>query len=111
MRTRALLRFHGVAMLSPMATRYLSELLTPDVLAAQDAAYGRHHSVPEGAPADELGPDEAAFVAQRDSFYLGTVSSSGWPYVQHSPSRASLRQLTPVAITNVLAAITSPPSR
>src|SRR3974390_3402489 len=27
--------------------------------------------------------DEAAFIAERDSFYMATVSESGWPYVQH----------------------------
>jgi predicted pyridoxine 5'-phosphate oxidase superfamily flavin-nucleotide-binding protein len=26
---------------------------------------------------------ETAFIAQRDSFYLATVSQTGWPYVQH----------------------------
>ena len=26
---------------------------------------------------------EAAFIAARDSFYMATVSESGWPYVQH----------------------------
>lgn len=83
MQTLALLQGLGVAMLCPMATRFLSELLTPDVLAAQEAAYGRHYTLPGGAPADELGEDEVAFLADRDSFYLGTVSSSGWPYVQH----------------------------
>jgi predicted pyridoxine 5'-phosphate oxidase superfamily flavin-nucleotide-binding protein len=30
-----------------------------------------------------LGPDEAAFLAERDSFYLATVGEGGWPYVQH----------------------------
>ena len=30
-----------------------------------------------------FGPDEAAFIAARDSFYLATVSETGWPYVQH----------------------------
>jgi predicted pyridoxine 5'-phosphate oxidase superfamily flavin-nucleotide-binding protein len=30
-----------------------------------------------------LGPREEAFIAQRDSFYLATVSETGWPYVQH----------------------------
>jgi hypothetical protein len=34
-------------------------------------------------PNDALGPDEAAFIAERDSFYLATVSETGWPYVQH----------------------------
>jgi predicted pyridoxine 5'-phosphate oxidase superfamily flavin-nucleotide-binding protein len=27
--------------------------------------------------------DEAAFIATRDSFYMATVSETGWPYVQH----------------------------
>ena len=30
-----------------------------------------------------LGPNEAQFIAARDSFYMATVSETGWPYVQH----------------------------
>ncbi len=68
-----------------MAARYLTELLTGDVLAAQEQAYGRRMrpGSREGGEADELGPDEIGFIARRDSFYLGTVSENGWPYVQH----------------------------
>jgi uncharacterized protein len=32
---------------------------------------------------DVLGDDEAAFIGARDSFYMATVSETGWPYVQH----------------------------
>ncbi len=32
---------------------------------------------------DVLGPREAAFLSERDSFYMATVSETGWPYVQH----------------------------
>ena len=32
---------------------------------------------------DILGPKEAQFIAARDSFYMATVSETGWPYVQH----------------------------
>jgi len=32
---------------------------------------------------DRFTENEAAFIAARDSFYMGTVSESGWPYVQH----------------------------
>ncbi|MDX2275570.1 MAG: pyridoxamine 5'-phosphate oxidase family protein [Hyphomonadaceae bacterium] len=32
---------------------------------------------------DRLGPAEAEFLAARDSFYMATVSETGWPYVQH----------------------------
>ena len=34
-------------------------------------------------PPTGLGPDEAAFLSDRDSFYLATVGEGGWPYVQH----------------------------
>ena len=30
-----------------------------------------------------LGPDEIEFIQDRDSFYLATVNSDGWPYIQH----------------------------
>jgi uncharacterized protein len=36
-----------------------------------------------GDERDALGEDEAAFLAERDSFYLATVSENGWPHVQH----------------------------
>lgn len=28
-------------------------------------------------------PNEVAFIAERDSFYMASVSQTGWPYVQH----------------------------
>ncbi len=31
----------------------------------------------------ELGTDEAAFIQAQRSFYMATVSETGWPYVQH----------------------------
>lgn len=32
---------------------------------------------------DRLSAREIDFIAQRDNFYLGTVSEDGWPYVQY----------------------------
>ena len=32
---------------------------------------------------DRFTAAEAAFIAERDSLYMATVSESGWPYVQH----------------------------
>jgi uncharacterized protein len=32
---------------------------------------------------DRFTENEAEFIAERDSFYMATVSESGWPYVQH----------------------------
>lgn len=66
-----------------MARRYLEIVGTPAVLRAQEHYYGRAHPVTAVADHDPLGPNEVAFIAARDSFYLATVSESGWPYVQH----------------------------
>jgi predicted pyridoxine 5'-phosphate oxidase superfamily flavin-nucleotide-binding protein len=32
---------------------------------------------------NKLGPDEHRFISLRDSFYMASVSESGWPYIQH----------------------------
>ena len=36
-----------------------------------------------GEPQDRLSAQETEFIAERDSFYLATLGSSGWPYIQH----------------------------
>jgi len=41
----------------------------------------RHHRELDAA-GDPLGNAERQFIAERDGFYLATVSDSGWPYVQ-----------------------------
>lgn len=69
-----------------MARAFAEIGFTPRVLAEQArqgsaTAYAKFLS--EGADArDSIGPDEAAFIAQRDGFYQATVSETGWPYVQ-----------------------------
>jgi predicted pyridoxine 5'-phosphate oxidase superfamily flavin-nucleotide-binding protein len=32
---------------------------------------------------DQLGPDEQAFIRERDGFYMASVSETGWPYIQY----------------------------
>lgn len=32
---------------------------------------------------DQFRQEELAFIAERDTFYIATVSETGWPYVQH----------------------------
>jgi uncharacterized protein len=32
---------------------------------------------------DRFSANEVGFIGQRDSFYMATVSETGWPYVQH----------------------------
>ena len=66
-----------------MAEKFLELLITPAVAGAQAHYYGRSQPLRGGAERDALTDDEAQFIQSRDSFYLSTVSESGWPYVQH----------------------------
>ncbi|GGK64307.1 pyridoxamine 5'-phosphate oxidase family protein [Nocardia camponoti] len=69
-----------------MTGHYAHVAFTPLVREHQRAhgserSYDRMAQVPDVA--DSIGPDEAAFITERDSFYLATVSETGWPYIQH----------------------------
>jgi len=63
--------------------KYLETFFTPEVLAAQQHYLGRAQTLPPQAQNDPLTSEEAEFIARRDSFYLATITSTGWPYVQH----------------------------
>lgn len=69
-----------------MARRFAQLTFTDSVKAAQ-ARYGTRAHNERYAASEvanvELGARERAFIAARDSFYLATVSETGWPYVQH----------------------------
>lgn len=66
-----------------MAGRYLEVMFTPPVQAAQQRFQGRALALPTQPERDPLGEDEVNFIKARDSFYMATVSPTGWPYVQH----------------------------
>ena len=69
-----------------MGHRFAELAFTPKVKAFQEALGSRRGYARRESGADSngvLGPREAAFVAERDSFYLASVSETGWPYVQH----------------------------
>jgi predicted pyridoxine 5'-phosphate oxidase superfamily flavin-nucleotide-binding protein len=66
-----------------MTARFFHEVLTPEVLRAQEHAYGRSLGAVPEVERDVIGPDEREMIAERDSFYLATAGSTGWPYVQH----------------------------
>ena len=66
-----------------MAKKYLEVTVTPAVAEAQKRYFGRSPRVEAGSDRDSLGPDEIAFISARDSFYMATVSETGWPYLQH----------------------------
>ena len=61
---------------------------TPAVKAAQSRdgsrnSYARAFERNDGTQNDRLGAAETEFIAAQRSFYLATVSETGWPYVQH----------------------------
>jgi hypothetical protein len=66
-----------------MATKYLDLTFTESVRRAQTQYYGRAGEIVGAPERDSLGQAEAEFIAARDSFYLGSISEGGWPYVQH----------------------------
>lgn len=67
-----------------MPRRFFELTMTPGVTELQRRTYGRSHAPqePTGEP-DRLTRREVEFLAERDSFYLGTSGEDGHPYVQH----------------------------
>lgn len=52
--------------------------------APQEANGGEFWANFEGdRPSDRLTKGAAAFIAERDSLYIATISGNGWPHVQH----------------------------
>lgn len=68
-----------------MSYGFLDIAITPGVRAAQ-AAMGADRAWQDfkgHREFDRFTGNEAVFIAERDSFYMATVSETGWPYVQH----------------------------
>ena len=66
-----------------MNSHFLELATTPAVAAAQERFQGRSQPIaPTGGP-DRLDEAEREFIESRDTFYLSSVTESGWPYVQH----------------------------
>jgi uncharacterized protein len=82
-----------------MSHRFAEIAFTDTVKAAQERNRTRARNErleTHGGPNDTLGAAEAEFIAARDSFYMATVSETGWPYVQHRGGPAGfLRALGP----------------
>jgi len=76
---------------------------TEDVKALQErygsrAGYATYEAGEAAADA-RIGAQEMAFIESRDSFYLATVNSDGWPYIQHRGGpRGFLKVLTPLQL-------------
>lgn len=76
-----------------MATKYLDLMFTDAVCRAQTQDYGQAGKIAGAPDRDPLGQAEAEFIATRDSFYMGSISESGWPYVQHRGGPAGFFRL------------------
>ena len=64
----------------------VSLVFTPVVKSLQER-YGsrRQYAQLEGesSSSGQLGPEEIAYLAKRDTFYMASIGATGWPYVQH----------------------------
>ena len=68
-----------------MTNRFHETAFTPAVRRLQERAGSREAYADAGGrrpPNDRFGAREAQFIAERDGFFLSTVSETGWPYVQ-----------------------------
>lgn len=82
-----------------MAMKYRDLTMTESVCRAQRTYYGHAAKLTDVPERDPLGEAEAEFIAARDSFYLGTVNETGWPYIQHRGGPAGfLRVLDPTTL-------------
>jgi predicted pyridoxine 5'-phosphate oxidase superfamily flavin-nucleotide-binding protein len=67
-----------------MPYHFLEVAVTPSVRAAQaDMGVDQIWLGENDRPSDTLTENEIDFIATRDSFYIASVSETGWPYIQH----------------------------
>ena len=68
-----------------MGRRFAELAFTPLVKEQQILRGSRHlYERVESSPdlGDRLGPEEQAFIGERDGFYMASVTETGWPYIQ-----------------------------
>jgi predicted pyridoxine 5'-phosphate oxidase superfamily flavin-nucleotide-binding protein len=78
-----------------MSYGFLDIMATSGVKAAQAANGSREmwEGLSQDRTFDRFTESEAAFIAARDSFYMASVSESGWPYIQHRGGPAGFLKL------------------
>jgi uncharacterized protein len=82
-----------------MAERFMRTVLTRSVRAAQEHYYGRRATIGSAPERDPLTEEERTFIEARDSFYMATITESGWPYIQHrGGQRGFLRVVSPTRL-------------
>jgi hypothetical protein len=82
-----------------MAFKFHELAFTDSVRHAQQEYYGQSRPVRHVPGPDALTHDEISFIQARDSFYMATVSETGWPYLQHRGGEVGfLRVLSPTQL-------------
>ena len=66
-----------------MPAKFYELTFTESVREAQARYYGQARRMEGVRPPDALTESEAAFIRDRDSFYMATINEQGWPYLQH----------------------------
>src|SRR5438552_1020335 len=66
-----------------MAAKFLELAFTDSVRKAQEQYYCNSSRITDAPERDALTDEEIQFIQSRDSFYLATVTETGWPYMQH----------------------------
>jgi predicted pyridoxine 5'-phosphate oxidase superfamily flavin-nucleotide-binding protein len=82
-----------------MAQNYVRTLFTDAARAMQVAdgsrgSYARMELGATGEP-DAITEREIAFIGARDSFYMASITSEGWPYMQHRGGPAGFLKVLP----------------
>src|SRR6266508_2864435 len=70
---------HNFTPICKYPTNFLKHAVTDSVRKAQEHYYGSSPRIASTPGRDALTEDEIAFVQACDSFYMATVSESGWP--------------------------------
>jgi predicted pyridoxine 5'-phosphate oxidase superfamily flavin-nucleotide-binding protein len=82
-----------------MAAKFLELAFTDSVRKAQEHYYGKPQPVENAPERDALTDEEITFIQSRDSFYMATVSETGWPFIQHRGGPPGfLHVLSPTAL-------------
>ena len=82
-----------------MAAKFLDLAFTDSVRKAQEHYFGNSQRIAHATEPDALTDDETQFVQSRDSFYMATVTETGWPYMQHRGGQPGfLRVISPTQL-------------
>lgn len=71
-----------------MGNKFMEIATTDSVRRAQEHYFGKARAGSDWTSRSEtLTGEETDFIQARDSFYMATVTETGWPYVQHRGGR------------------------